>query len=257
MTALVNGFISGATSGWLDRLTVGSFAVAVALLTLLVLLERRHPSPLLPLTLLADRQRAFAYLNVALLPATMLGTFYFLTQYFQSILGLSPLSAGLAFLPLTGSMFAVVRLVPRLLSRTGPRQLMIAGAAVLTVGVGWLSRLTPDSGYLDGVLWPLFTCGIGIGLSFMPLNLTILSGVPATDSGAASGLLQAMQLAGASLGLAVLAAAAATGDDLLGGITAAFTMATGLAVLALLVAAFGIRPSRQSDQHGRSGQSAA
>jgi EmrB/QacA subfamily drug resistance transporter len=256
---LVFGFIRAGSDGWTDGAAVGSFAGALVLLVLFIGLEARHPSPLLPLSLLADRNRAFAYLNIALLPATMLGTFYFLTQYFQNVLGFGPLAAGAAFLPITVPMFLVVRLVPRLLSRTGTRPLMILGAGLVLLAVAWLTRLTPTSSYAAGVLGPLLICGTGVGLSFMPLNVTILSGVAGTDSGAASGLLQTLQWTGSSLGLAILTTAFATGSGasgrsgsgqiptfaLVDGITTAFGVATAFATLALLIAVFGLRaPAR-------------
>jgi EmrB/QacA subfamily drug resistance transporter len=259
---LVFGFVRAGSNGWRDGGTVTAFVVALALLVLFVVLETRQSSPLLPLSLLANRNRVFAYLNIALLPATMLGTFYFLTQYFQNVLGFGPLAAGLAFLPLTLPMFAVVRLVPRLLPRTGTRPLMIAGAALVLLATGWLSRLTPASSYLGGVLIPLLICGAGIGLSIMPLNVTILTGVPATDSGAASGLLQTLQWTGSSLGLAILSSAAAHGSGVTGrpqaelhpsvpalvdGITTAFTVATGFAALVLVIAVFGLRAPAPTD----------
>ena len=257
MASLVYAFIKAGSDGGQDGETLAAFAIAVTLMALFVALERRHPSPLLPLSLLDDRDRAFAYLNVALLPATMLGTFYFLTQYFQNVLGFAPVEAGLAFLPLTVPMFAVVRLVPRLLARTGTRPLLIVGTSLVTIAVAWLSRLTPGSSYLGGVLVPLLICGVGIGLSFMPLNVTILSRVAPTDSGVASGLLQTLQWTGSSLGLAILTTAFAHGSGVTGkssanlvnpstaalvdGFTAAFTVATGFAVLTLLIAVFGLR----------------
>jgi len=260
---LVFGFIRAGSDGWSDAGTITSFVAAIALLVLFVVLEARQPSPLLPLSLLANRNRVFAYFNIALLPATMLGTFYFLTQYFQNVLGFGPLVAGVAFLPLTLPMFAVVRLVPRLLTRVGTRPLMIAGAVLVLLATGWLSRLTPESSYLGGVLTPLLICGAGIGLSIMPLNVTILTGVPQTDSGAASGLLQTLQWIGASLGLAILSSAAAHGSGITGrpqarqhssvaalvdGITMAFTVATGFAALVLLIAVFGLRAPAAADR---------
>jgi EmrB/QacA subfamily drug resistance transporter len=266
---LVLGFVRAGSDGWTDGVTIGSFAVALVLLALFIGLEAQHPSPLLPLSLLADRNRAFAYLNVALLPATMLGTFYFLTQYFQNVLDFGPLAAGAAFLPITVPMFLVVRLVPRLLPRTGPRLLMIVGAALVLAAIGWLTRLTPQSSYLGGILVPLLICGTGIGLSFLPLNVTILAGVAPTDSGAASGLLQTLQWTGSSLGLAILTTAFAHGSRVAGqsgaaqvhppvtalvdGITTAFSVASGFAVLVLLVAIFGLRsPARPGQVQVRS-----
>src|SRR5262249_54051363 len=157
-----------------------------------------------PLRLLANRNRAAGYLNMFILPATMYGMFFFLTQFVQDVLGFSPVKAGLVFLPLSGAIFAVSRFVPRLLPRYGSKPLMVTGAALITAGMLWLTQISADTSYFPGLLGPMLLFGIGGGLSFAPLSLMILSGVQRQDSGAASGLLQAMQQVGASLGIAIL-----------------------------------------------------
>ncbi|MGF7236250.1 MAG: MFS transporter [Frankia sp.] len=204
MVALVYGFIRAAGNGWSDPLAMAAFPLALAAWILFVAAERRAAQPLVPGWLFADRNRVGAYLNMLFLPATMFGALYFLTQFVQEILGFSPLRAGLAFLPMSVSLFATSRLAPRLVTRFGVRPPMIAGAALIIGGTAWLSQISADGGYLSTVAGPLVLIGVGTGLSFFPLNLTILAGVPVGAAGAASGVLQAMQQVGASLGLAVL-----------------------------------------------------
>jgi EmrB/QacA subfamily drug resistance transporter len=255
MLALVYGFIRVASDGWTDGGTVAAFTVATGLLVAFVTIERRAPQPITPLRLLADRRRAGAYLTMLMLPATMFGAFFFLTQFIQEVLRFSPIEAGLAFLPMTGVMFAVVRMVPRVLPRTGARPLLLVGGALIIAADLWLTQVTPDTSYVGGVLGPMVLLGIGAGCSFMPLSTTILAGVAGEDSGAAAGLLQASQWVGGSLGLAVLVTVfgtasrhAATGGQpatevLAQGIAAAFAGAAVVAMAALLTTYVALKPT--------------
>jgi EmrB/QacA subfamily drug resistance transporter len=204
VAGLVYGFIRASSEGWGERFTVGSFVAAAVLLVLFVTVELRATQPIVPLRLLANRNRAGAYLNMFILPATMYGMFFFLTQFVQDVLGFSPVRAGLAFLPLSGAIFAVSRLVPRLLSRFGPKLLMVTGASAILVGVLWLARISAGTHFVPGLIGPMLLFGIGAGLSFTPLSVMILSGVQRQDAGAASGLLQAMQQVGGALGVSIL-----------------------------------------------------
>jgi predicted MFS family arabinose efflux permease len=139
-----------------------------------------------------------------LAPAAMFTVFFFLTQFLQDVLGLSPLRAGLAFLPLAVALFGVARLIPRLLPRFGPRRLVVTGMVLLSTGLLWLSQISAHSGYTGALLAPMVLFGLGAGLGASPLNAVIMAAVDARDSGAASGVLQTAQQVGAGLGLAIL-----------------------------------------------------
>jgi MFS family permease len=136
----------------------------------------------------------------------MFGVFFFLTQFLQKIMGFSPLRAGVAFLPLTFALFAVSRGAPKLMPLLGAKPMMIAGMVPAIASMAWLSRVTPDTGYWTGIFGPMLLLGLGMGLVFVPLTTASLAGVPAADSGAASGLVNMLQLVGGALGLGVLVA---------------------------------------------------
>ncbi len=276
MVTLVYGFIRAASNGWSDRFTVGAFVAALVLLALFLTIEVRARQPLLPLSLLVNRDRAGAYLNMLLLPATMFGVFFFLTQFLQKVDGVGPLQAGLAFLPWTVVVFAVVRTVPTLLQRFSAKRIMVAGALLITIAMVWLTQISATTGYASGLLGPMLLMGLGVGCSFLPLNVTILAGVAREESGAASGLLQTMQQAGGTVGLAVLvtvfgaASRAAALNPLPGvtqqvqahllfahGVASAFTIGTIFAACILLVALFAIRakPSSKPDSAADGGAS--
>ncbi|WP_405139327.1 MFS transporter [Sphaerisporangium sp. NBC_01403] len=252
MTALVYAFISVADHGWGDAVTIGAFAVAVVALGAFVAVERRARQPIVPLRLFAERNRSSAYLAQFLLAAAMFGVFFFLTQFLQEVLRLAPLAAGFAFVPMAASQFGLVRVVPRLIPRFGAKAVMVTGAALAALAMILLTRLSASSSYFPDILVPLVLLGMGGGLAFLPLNLTILSGVGGTDSGAASGLAQTMVWAGGSLGSAVLvtilgtalrapAPAAGPQEVLASGIAQAFVGGAAFAVCGLLVAAAFIR----------------
>lgn len=270
MTTLVYGFIRAASDGWGDRLTLSAFAAAAILLLLFLAVEVRIEQPIVPLRLLADRNRASAYLNMLLLPATMFGAFFFLTQFIQDVLGFSPLQAGVAFLPLTLVMFATVQVVPRVLPRVGPKPILIVGATLVTGANVWLTQISATSAYAASLVGPMALLGVGIGCSFLPLQLLILSGVARHESGSAAGLLQTMQQVGGSLGLAILvtvfggASREAATHPLAAvsrqaqahhifaqGVASAFSVGTCFAIGTLLVALFAISatPSGQPSQY--------
>jgi EmrB/QacA subfamily drug resistance transporter len=219
--------------------TVGSFVAGALLLSAFVVVQRHRAQPLMPMHLLTNRLRGPAYFTILLVPAVMYGVFFFISQYLENDLHFSAVRAGLAFLPLTGLIFASSRITPRLVARIGARPILLFGLVVLTIAAVWISRATPSDGYFVGLFGPLLLFGIGAGSCFLPLSVTILSGVPRGDAGAASGLLQTMQQTGAALGVAALTSVASAhgrSDALL----------TGAAILlvALVVATVAIRPGR-------------
>src|SRR5262245_35866577 len=204
MSSLVYAFLRAASSGWTDRLTVTAFGAAAVLLTAFVINEARSPQPITPLRLFADRSRSGSYIARLLLVAGMFGMFFFLTQYVQEILSFSPLLAGVAFLPLTGALFAVSRLAPRLIARFGPRTPMLAGLVPVVAGMTWLTQISPGTSYVQGILGPMLLLGTGMGITFVPLTMASLAGVRPEDSGAGSSMVNVTQQVGGALGLAIL-----------------------------------------------------
>jgi MFS family permease len=89
MTALVFGFVHAATDGWAQPTTITAFAAGLMLLGTFIGIELRVPSPITPLRLFADRNRASAYAARLLLVAGMMGMFFFLTQFMQNVLGMA------------------------------------------------------------------------------------------------------------------------------------------------------------------------
>ncbi|MFD3582969.1 MFS transporter [Streptomyces sp. NPDC058683] len=204
MVSLVYGFIRASEEGWRDALTLGSFGAAVVLLLAFVFIETRAKEPITPLRMFADRNRSGTYVIMLSLAAAMFGMFFYIVLFVQNVLGYSPIRAGLAFLPVTVAIAAGAGLSQRFLPALGPKPFMMTGSALVVVGLTWQTFIKPDSSYLGGVLGPMLIFGFGMGLNFVTATVTAVSGVAQREAGAASGLLNAMQQVGGSLGLSIL-----------------------------------------------------
>ncbi|MDG5804132.1 MFS transporter [Streptomyces ossamyceticus] len=204
MASLVYGFIRAAEEGWRDGLTIGSFAAAVVLLLAFGYIESRAKEPITPLRMFADRNRSGTYVIMLSLAAAMFGMFFFIVLFVQNVLRYTPIEAGLAFLPVTVAIVTGAGLSQRFLPVLGPKPFMLGGSTLVALGLAWQTLISPDSSYVSGVLGPMLLFGFGMGLNFVTLTLTAVSGVAPHEAGAASGLLNATQQVGGSLGLSIL-----------------------------------------------------
>ncbi|MGH3240122.1 MAG: MFS transporter, partial [Spirillospora sp.] len=266
--ALVFGLARAESDGWGDPVTVGFLIASAVLLTAFVVLQRRVAHPLLPLRVVADRDRGASFLAVGTASAGIFGIFLFLTFYLQQSKGMTPLETGLAFLPLSFSIAPTVGIVStRVLPRTGPRPLVPAGMLTAALGMVLLTRIGVDTGYATHVLPSLILIGIGFGLTLAPSFATATFGVPVRDSGVASAMLNTSQQVGGSIGtalLSTLAVSAATdfvtdrgpGPDVLRqaaveGYTTAFWWAAGIFAIGALVCGSLLRPGARPElAHG-------
>ncbi|GAB2974425.1 MFS transporter [Amycolatopsis acidiphila] len=208
--AVVYGFSNAETHDWSSALVWGFLAAGVVLLGVFAVLQSRVEHPLLPLRVVLDRNRGGANLSVFLLGIGMFGIFLFLTYYLQQNLGFSPVTSGLAFLPMVGAlMLTATTATAVLLPRFGPRWLVALGMLIAAVGMFWLSALDVSSTYAGGVLFPLIVAGLGIGLSMAPAMNVATAGVGAHDAGVASATVNTAQQIGGSIGTALLSSIAA------------------------------------------------
>lgn len=204
LVALVWGFARAAETGWAAPATWGLLVVGLALLGVFVLVEQRSTFPLLPLRVVLDRERGGALLASLLVGAGMFGLMLFLTYELQLVLGYPPLQAGLAFLPFSAGIVAAAPLGARLVPRTGPQSLMVAGVAVALVGTLWLTRVQPAGGYAPVVLPAMILTGLGLGLFFVALPNAALARIAPSDVGVASAMISTTQQVGGALGPALL-----------------------------------------------------
>ena len=193
-------------------------AVAVVLLAAFVLVELKSSSPLLPMRIVENRNRAGAYVVGLLVGAGLFAVFLFLTYYLQLVRGYTPIQAGFAFLPFSAGIIIGAGIGSQLTVRVGPRFVVPAGLFLAMVGMFWLSRLDTETTYFGTILWAQLIIAVGMGFIFMSTTNVALVGVSHDDAGVASAMVQTTQQVGGSIGTALLNTIAATA-------TAAFLVA--------------------------------
>ena len=208
--ALTYGFNQAATSGWSDQHTLGFLGAALILLLIFIKIESKVANPLMPLRVITERNRGGSYLGSLVVGAGLFSMFLFLGLYLQVILGYSPLKSGFAFLPFTAGIIIFAGIASQLLPKFGPKPLMIPGLTAASIGLLYLSNITPDTSYLTHVLPALLVMSSGMALVFIPLTTTSLHGVSNQDTGVASAMVNTSQQIGGSLGTALLNTIAAT-----------------------------------------------
>jgi EmrB/QacA subfamily drug resistance transporter len=209
LAALVYGLSSAATSPngvshWGDTKVIVSLVAAVVLLIAFGFIETRSKHALVPIRVLRSRDRTGSYLIMLCVGTALFGMFFFLTLFLQNVWGYSALKTGIAYLPMIATVMAASGIASQLINRIGARPLMIAGTAIATGGMFWLSRITESSHYASGLLGPMMVTALGMGLTFVPLSLVALTRVSDNDAGVASSLLNTGQQVGGSIGLAIL-----------------------------------------------------
>ena len=209
--ALVYGFSNAETQSWTATATIVALVASPVLLITFVVIESRVKNPLLPLHIVRDRARGGAYMSVLLASAGVFAVFFFLTYYMQLTLHFSPLTAGLAFLPMTGVLVSTsVVAQTRVLPRTGAKALMMIGMALAVVAMIIFTRLTPGGAYATHVLPGLLVIGLGMGCIFAPAIGTATLGVQVRETGVASALVNTSQQVGGAVGLALLSTLSAS-----------------------------------------------
>ena len=210
LVAIVYGVVTTDEHSWGSLPVLASLAVGVVLLIAFVLIEQRHPHPLVPLRLFRSRAVTGANVIMVMVGSAMFGMFFFLSQYLQDVRGYSPLQAGFAFLPMPIAIIVGSQVASRIVGRVGARVLLVVGPLISVVGMALLSRLTDTSTYPLHVGVPGAILTLGIGLAIVPVTMSATTGVAPRDAGLASGLINTTRQIGGSLGLAVLLTVAAS-----------------------------------------------
>jgi EmrB/QacA subfamily drug resistance transporter len=230
--SLVYGFSNAESNGWTDTWTMVWIAVGFALIAAFTLIETRAAHPLLPLRVLADRNRSSSLLSMLFAGAALFGVFLFLTYYLQTGLLYSPTKTGFAFLPMILGLGISIQIGGQLLTKVGPRPIVPVGMLLAAAGMGLFMQLELDSSYLTAVLPGLFITGLGLGLIFAPSIQTAVSGLTNQDATVGSALVTTMQQIGGSIGIAIFSTLfASTAADYVAANAAGATSAKAQAAL--------------------------
>jgi EmrB/QacA subfamily drug resistance transporter len=208
---VVFGSAKAQTDGWGSTVALIPLIAGGLLLVGFVVLQKVDPHPLIPLRVLADRNRGAAYLTLVLGQAGVFALFLFLTYYFQGVLSYSPIKTGVAFLPMMGAVVVVATLTQGVLvQHLTLRAIIAAGLIVGGAGAALLTQADASSPYAAWVLPGLILVGTGIGSAIVSAVAIGQQGVDARDAGAAGAVNNVSQQLGPALGIAVISTFVAT-----------------------------------------------
>jgi EmrB/QacA subfamily drug resistance transporter len=248
VAALVFGLSRIEATGIGSATVIVSLTIAAFALALFIATELKVATPLVRLSIFRSRQLTAANIVEMLVSAAIIGQAYFGSLYLQRVLGFSAIRTGLAFLPNTLVIMISATVVPKILTRTGVKSIVLAGTLGLAAAQGLLARLPVNGSYLRDFLPGLVIFGLALGATFTGALVGATTGVNEHDQGLASGIVNTAEQIGSSLGIAILASVAAsrTGTAIANcntdraalnaGYGRAFAVASGLALAAFLLA---------------------
>jgi EmrB/QacA subfamily drug resistance transporter len=268
---VVYAMTRAAQQGWATASTIGLLAASLVLIAAFIVIELRSKAPLLPLAIFKLRSLAGSNAAGLLLGGALFSQFFLLTLYMQQVLHYSALKTGVAYVALTLTIIAFSGVAQALTNRVGVRPLLPLGM-LLAAGALVLYARLPVHGHYFWNLFPAFILsGLGLALAFVPMSIGALTGVPESEAGVASGLINTSQQVGGAIGVAVATtiattftshwvnshagATATSGAALTHGFTITFYVLAGIAVFGAIVAAVLIEPrSRTEDASAEAGE---
>jgi EmrB/QacA subfamily drug resistance transporter len=269
LSILVYALVDANSAGWGSLQTIGLLALLAVLLAAFVAIEQRSEAPLMPFRIFRLRTLTGANVVGLLVGASLFSMFFFISLYMQQVLGYSAIRAGLSYLPLAVTIILSAGIASQLVTRVGYKPVLLTGMAFIAGGLVWFGQVSVGGSYVSDILGPSLLAAVGLGLSFVPVTIAAVAGVPGREAGLASGLINTSQQVGGALGLAVLATIANSRTDslmasahgnpgelpraLTEGFQSAFLTGAGFAVLGFVLALVLIR---QSDSRAHQEQAA-
>ncbi|TCO65934.1 MFS transporter [Actinocrispum wychmicini] len=196
----------GAVWGPVTIPTVLGAGVVVLLLFVWQQRAHRDREPLVPTGIYANRDFAVMSGVVAAISFGMLGLFLPLVIFLQSVLSLSALQAGLVLAPMSLASIASAPVAGRLADRYGGKDALIFGLVFWAGGIAlvlWSTRIDDDRGQL---IAGLVIAGLGLGMTFAPLQSIAMRDIMPNVASAAAGLMNTARQLGALLGSSVTGA---------------------------------------------------
>jgi predicted MFS family arabinose efflux permease len=239
--AIVFAITQAGSIGWLSAQTLLVGIAGLAGLAAFAALERRIEAPLLRVERLADRAVGGGLLLMLAAAGLLFGLFLLSSLYLQNVLGMGPLSAGLAFLPLALAAGVGAHAAGHIVSAHGIRGPLAGAFLVSAVGMALLAHVDESGSYVRDVVPGMLVAGLGLGVAVVSVSIAVLTGARDEEAGMISGLNSTGHEIGGTLGIAVLSTIAAGSGAIVGphaasGIAHAFVAAGLLAGVASVVA---------------------
>lgn len=183
----------------------GGFALSALLIVGFLLIERRAKAPLIPLAIFRRPSLRAANVIAVLLLGTCVSLFFFASLFMQQVLDYSAVTTGLAYVPLALTTAVGAGIASQVVTKVAAKPVLMVGLSLVATGMMLLWRAPSDASYVIDLLPAFIICGLGLGASFVPLQVSAFAGSEEHESGLAAGLINTAQEVGGAVGLAVAA----------------------------------------------------
>jgi EmrB/QacA subfamily drug resistance transporter len=203
LIALVYGIIEVPSYGWGSGRILAAFAVAAVVIGSFVAWELHTDHPMLKIQFFRNPRFTAASVGVMLVFFALFGSFFFVTQELQFILGYTPLQAGLRLAPIALVIAAAAPLSGRLVEKIGNKAMVSIGLGLAALGLAYLGTTTAASGYAH-IFMSLLFLGVGMGFAIAPATESIMGSLPVEKAGVGSAMNDTTRQVGGALGVAIL-----------------------------------------------------
>jgi EmrB/QacA subfamily drug resistance transporter len=209
---LVYAIVTANDAGWSSLQTVSLLLTSTGLLGAFIMIQKRSREPLIPLRIFKTSNLLASNVVMALLGAAWIPMWFFLNLYLQQIQGYGPFESGLALLPMTAAIMALmIGASSKLIRSIGLKHSLVGGLGLLAVAM-LLFVATPSSkgSFITHVLPASLVAAGGMSLAYIPALMSAVSHARKEESGLASGIVNTSYQIGSALGLAIMVAIAST-----------------------------------------------
>jgi DHA2 family multidrug resistance protein len=193
----------GEREDWFESSFIIAFSVvALATLTLFVIVELRAEHPVVNLRVFKDKTFAAGNAIMFLGFFCLFGSFVLLPLYTQNLMGYTAMWAGLVLGPGGVASLMIMPIAGNLMKKgVKPRLLLAIGLAAMGFSLLVMSHFNLDAGFFQ-IAYPRFMQGFGMGLFFVPLAAATYMNIPREEMGNASGIFNLLRNLGGSFGVA-------------------------------------------------------
>ncbi|MDN2453441.1 MFS transporter [Lactobacillus sp. UCMA15818] len=218
--------------------------IGAILLIVFVILESKLKKPIMPLSLFKDFERTGAFIARFFYMAAMMSFWFYTPQLMQGDLHFAPIWVGFGFFPMTMVMYIVALRLPEMTQKIGNARILHIGMLLTLIGMIIVCFFQNSFGYWWGIGAPMLLIGAGQSMSISPLTVSGVIRTRGEESGAASGLVNAVHQIGGAVGLAFVALVAGNINNQVMRYQVSMITATIFVIIALISSFFLIHSNR-------------
>jgi EmrB/QacA subfamily drug resistance transporter len=203
LSTLLYAIIEGPDEGWTAPSTLTFFAIGGLVLAAFFVWELRSDHPMLDLRFFKNPRFSVASGAIALTFFAMFGSIFVLTQYFQFVLGYSPLETGVRLLAFAIPMMIFAPLSARFVAKLGAKVVVTTGMTLMATGLLLSTSLDASSSY-GSIAWRMVVMATGMALVMAPATDSIMGSLPLAKAGVGSAVNDTTRQIGGAVGVAVV-----------------------------------------------------